>query len=114
MKKNADLPFASSLCGSCTNVCPVKIDIHSQLWKWRQVLMKKGYGGTGKKAAITMMSLILSHPFLYRISGKVSRTVMRFFPGIIKLKRFNPWYQQREMPEPPAKSFREWYKNKKS
>jgi L-lactate dehydrogenase complex protein LldF len=30
MKKYADLPFASTLCGSCSNVCPVKIDIHDQ------------------------------------------------------------------------------------
>ncbi|TAH05918.1 MAG: lactate utilization protein, partial [Runella slithyformis] len=42
MKKNADLPFASTLCGSCTNVCPVKIDIHNQLYKWRQVLTDEG------------------------------------------------------------------------
>ena len=38
--KHQDLPFASTLCGSCTEVCPVKIDIHSQLYKWRQVLSK--------------------------------------------------------------------------
>ncbi|MDB5009744.1 MAG: lutB 2, partial [Mucilaginibacter sp.] len=43
MEKYADLPFASTLCGSCSNVCPVKIDIHQQLYKWRQVIVKNGY-----------------------------------------------------------------------
>ncbi|MBM3403105.1 MAG: lactate utilization protein, partial [Bacteroidetes bacterium] len=42
MKANSDLPFASTLCGSCTNVCPVKIDIHDQLWKWRQQIVANG------------------------------------------------------------------------
>jgi len=49
MKKYADLPFASTLCGSCSNVCPVKIDIHEQLYKWRQVIVKNGYAPTAKK-----------------------------------------------------------------
>ncbi|MEM8891245.1 MAG: lactate utilization protein B, partial [Bacteroidota bacterium] len=37
LKKYSDLPLASSLCGSCSDVCPVKIDIHQQLYKWRQI-----------------------------------------------------------------------------
>ena len=52
MAKNADLPFASTLCGSCTNVCPVKIDIHDQLYKWRQVLVKAGHTPTVKTIAM--------------------------------------------------------------
>ncbi|MEL6654097.1 MAG: lactate utilization protein B, partial [Bacteroidota bacterium] len=43
MKKHASLPFASTLCGSCSDVCPVKIDIHTQLYKWRQVIAEEGY-----------------------------------------------------------------------
>jgi L-lactate dehydrogenase complex protein LldF len=50
MKKYADLPFASTLCGSCSNVCPVKIDIHDQLYKWRQVIVKEGYTALKQKA----------------------------------------------------------------
>ena len=58
MKANADLPFASTLCGSCSNVCPVKIDIHVQLYKWRQVLVAEGYTATGKKWAIDRKSVV--------------------------------------------------------
>ncbi len=111
--RNADLPFASSLCGSCTNVCPVKIDIHNQLWKWRQVLMKEGHGGVGKKTAMGMISFILSRPFFYSVMGRTGRMMLRLFPSVFRSKRFNPWYRQREMPAAPSKSFREWYKNKR-
>lgn len=114
MKDYADLPFASTLCGSCSNVCPVKIDIHQQLYKWRQVLVKEGYTSTAKTAGMKVMTGVLSAPGVYKTAGKMGRWVMRAFPGMVN-NRMNPWYKQREMPAPPAQSFSEWYKkNKKS
>ncbi|NDE10050.1 MAG: lactate utilization protein [Chitinophagia bacterium] len=113
MKANADLPFASTLCGSCSNVCPVKIDIHVQLYKWRQELVSEGYTATGKKVAMKGMAFVLSHPSIYRITGKMARWMMRAFPFILNNKSINPWYKQREMPEAPKQSFRDWYKKNK-
>ena len=112
MKLNADLPFASTLCGSCSNVCPVKIDIHQQLYRWRQVLMQEGYGPGSKTTAMKAMATVLESPRLYRAAGKIGRGVLRFVPVAVE-NRFNPWYNQREMPEPPAESFRDWYVNRK-
>ena len=40
-RKYRNLPFASSLNGSCTNVCPVKINIHEQIYAWRRELVKQ-------------------------------------------------------------------------
>jgi L-lactate dehydrogenase complex protein LldF len=114
MHENADLPFASTLCGSCSNVCPVKIDIHEQLWKWRQVLSQEGYVANSKKIGMKVMSFVLSHPAIYCMAGKMGRWVLRIFPSIISNRTFNPWYKQREMPQAPKQSFRDWYiKNKK-
>ncbi len=114
MKANADLPFASTLCGSCSNVCPVKIDIHDQLWKWRQKLSAEGYVASGKKVGMKGMAYVFGKPAIYRFAGKAARMVLRLMPGIAKSKKLNPWYKQREMPEAPKQSFREWYvKNKK-
>ncbi len=113
MKANADLPFASTLCGSCSNVCPVKIDIHVQLYKWRQELVSEGYTASGKKVAMKGMAFVLSHPSIYRVAGKMGRWMMRAFPFIMNNKSLNPWYKQREMPEAPKQSFRDWYKKNK-
>ncbi len=109
MRTNADLPFASTLCGSCSNVCPVKINIHEQLWEWRQTLMKEGYGGAAKTASMRVMATVLSNPKLFRLSGSIVRSVMRLMPWSINNK-MNPWYNQRELPTPPKESFNEWYK----
>jgi len=109
MKQYADLPFASTLCGSCSNVCPVKIDIHDQLYKWRQVLGKEGYTGSAKKLSMQGMAFTLSHPSMYKIAGKAGRWFLKNTPFIVNNK-MNPWYNQREMPETPRESFGEWYK----
>jgi len=113
MKQFADLPFASTLCGSCSNVCPVKINIHEQLYKWRQVLGKEGYTGKGKEWSMKGMAFTLSHPSAYRTAGKAGRWFIENVPFVVN-NSFNPWYKQRDMPEPPKESFGEWYrKNRK-
>jgi L-lactate dehydrogenase complex protein LldF len=109
MRDNADLPFASTLCGSCSNVCPVKINIHEQLWLWRQILMKEGYGGFAKKASMKAMATVLGNSTIYKLSGKWGRKFMSWLPGLVNNK-LNPWYKQREMPAPPKQSFHDWYK----
>ncbi len=115
MKANADLPFASTLCGSCTHVCPVKINIHEQLWKWRQEITREGYVDSPKKMGMKLMAFVLSHPSIYRLSGKIARRVMLLLPFLARSKKMNPWYRQREMPDPPRLSFRDWYlKNRKN
>ena len=108
MSKNADLPFASTLCGSCTNVCPVKIDIHDQLYKWRQVLVKEGYTPKVKTLAMRGMAAVLSNSSVFEFAGKAGRFVIKNIPFMVN-NGLNAWYKQREMPAPPSASFREWY-----
>ncbi|HEY0055665.1 MAG TPA: lactate utilization protein B [Pedobacter sp.] len=109
MKDHADLPFASTLCGSCSNVCPVKIDIHDQLYKWRQVIVKEGYSNAKKSAGMKVMASVLSSPATYHLAGKMGRLTLKYIPFAVS-NSFNPWYKNREMPEPPKESFGEWVK----
>lgn len=109
MKKHADLPFASTLCGSCSNVCPVKIDIHDQLYRWRQVLAKNGYVGGMKRTGIKGMAFVLSSHRIYSVAGSLGRWVLKYVPFFIN-NRLNPWYKQRDMPDVPKESFGEWYR----
>jgi L-lactate dehydrogenase complex protein LldF len=113
MKANADLPFASTLCGSCTNVCPVKINIHEQLWKWRQIIVSEGLVTSSKKTGMKGMAFVFSKPKVYRLVGSMARWTMQKFPFVASNK-WNSWYQQREMPEVPKQSFREWYLENKN
>ncbi|MDF3077707.1 MAG: iron-sulfur cluster-binding protein [Sphingobacteriaceae bacterium] len=109
MKEYSDLPFASTLCGSCSNVCPVKIDIHTQLYKWRQVIVKEGYSTKGKSAGMNVMNFTLSSPNVYNMAGKAGRWFLKNVPFAVN-NPLNPWSKQRDMPAPPEQSFKEWYK----
>jgi L-lactate dehydrogenase complex protein LldF len=59
-RKYSSLPFASTLNGSCTNVCPVKINIHEQIFAWRKVIAEKGELPATKMAMMKAAGLILS------------------------------------------------------
>lgn len=109
MKNYADLPFASTLCGSCTNVCPVKIDIHDQLYKWRQEIVKQGYTPASKAVAMKAMAFTLSSPSRFNIAGKLGRFTLKNLPFVVNNK-FNLWFKERDMPAAPKESFTEWYK----
>lgn len=110
LKKHKDLPFASTLCGSCSDVCPVKIDIHHQLYKWRQVITEEKAQPAGKSFAMNMTAWIFRHPLLFRIAGKLGRLALKIAPRGLIYNRWNAWGKDRELPAPPKQSFGEWYK----
>ena len=110
LKAYSDLPFASTLCGSCSDVCPVKINIHEQLFRWRQIIAQEGYLPSGKKRALTWFGKILARPAWFRFAGKVARLALRLLPRPFLYNRFNEWGKARELPEAPRESFQEWYK----
>jgi L-lactate dehydrogenase complex protein LldF len=110
LKKHSTLPFASTLCGSCTDVCPVKIDIHVQLYKWRQIVSEANHLPTAKKLGLKFMGRLLASPTAFKVSGMLSRKGLRLLPyGLTHNKTVNAWAIARELPEPPKQSFREWY-----
>lgn len=114
LKKYSALPFASTLCGSCSDVCPVKIDIHVQLYKWRQIIGKENGLPSSKRWSMKLLSQVLSHPGLYNVGGKLARFALRWLPhSFTHNVNLNPWAKSRELPKPPQESFRSWYHQNK-
>ena len=101
--KNASLPFASTLCGSCTDVCPVKINIHEQLLTWRNKLGDEHKIGLLKRLSMKAGGIVLASPFLYKLSGVGLKIVGKISP---LYNNISPWSRQREMPVVPPKSFK--------
>ncbi|MFM8584767.1 MAG: lactate utilization protein B [Planctomycetaceae bacterium] len=110
--KHASLPHACTLCGSCTYVCPVKINIHEQLLTWRRELVHKDLLPKTKRWGMRLGALVLKHPWLYAASGKAARLAPRILPRALVYNRFNPWGKQRELPAAPQQSFRQLFKNR--
>jgi L-lactate dehydrogenase complex protein LldF len=104
---NSSLPFASTLCGSCDNVCPVKINLHELLLDLRKRTAKYNFSHL-KISVLRAMGVVLNNTFLYDLGGKIFRKTFRFIPKAL-LK--NGWTQSRELPPVAKKSFKEIYKD---
>ncbi|GLB49335.1 lactate utilization protein B [Neptunitalea lumnitzerae] len=112
LKAYSDLPFASTLCGSCSDVCPVKINIHEQLYKWRQEIYKNNELPKSKVTSLKIATKVFKSPSTYDFLGKFARASMKALPRFMMYNKFNDWGKHRELPQPPKQSFKEWYKNK--
>ncbi len=109
LEKYRSLPFASTLCGSCSDVCPVKIDIPRQLYAWRQIIARHSHQPAGKRWAVRMAGTVLAQPALYRLLGRLLRWALRTLPRRLIYHRRNVWGRHREVPEAPRQSFHAWY-----
>ena len=109
LRKYSTLPFASTLNGSCTSVCPVKINIHEQIYKWRQVISERNQLPMIKKETMQIAGKLLASPKLYRAAVGTAGTSLEHLPRFMLYNRLNAWGLQREVPEAPQFTFREWY-----
>lgn len=113
-REHKSLPGACSLCGSCSDVCPVKIDLHQQLFIARRHLSELGLVPRSKRWALKLAGAVLARPWLYRLAGGAARTALRVLPRWLVYTRWNAWGRQRELPEPPRSSFRHLYRQRTS
>lgn len=113
LKKFSTLPFASTLCGSCTDVCPVKINIHEQLYEWRQEITKN-QGLSAKELAMKLANGIFQSPLAYRVSGSTMRAALKNLPNSLIYNPLNTWGKGRNLPSVPRESFKEWYKKNRN
>ena len=106
---NASLPYASSLCGACFDACPVKIDIPTILVRLRnQAPHAKAEAAMMAAAAYTM-----DRPKLYAAAqraAKLARIAGRRGRGLPP--PLNGWTVSRDVPQPPAETFRDWWRGR--
>ena len=74
-----ELPFASSLCGACTDVCPVKIPLHDLLIEHRKDVVEQGFITKFEQLAFKGFTFMASHPFIYEKAIKMAHTGLSIF-----------------------------------
>src|ERR1700756_2112900 len=88
-RKYSTLPFASTLNGSCTNVCPVKINIHEQIYAWRRELVEAGELPRVKQQGLKAAGTVMAHPKLYRAAVESTEVALKFFHRSVLESKFN-------------------------
>jgi L-lactate dehydrogenase complex protein LldF len=102
------LPFASSLCGACGDVCPVKIDLPELLLDLRKEAQEAG-GSKIEKLGFGGWAWMMNSQWRYGLTIKMSRMM---FPIGTRLAPFKKWGEGREFPKPAKRSFREQWRAK--
>jgi L-lactate dehydrogenase complex protein LldF len=101
------LPFASSLCGACAEVCPVKIDIPQVLLDLRSEVKKsetREKTNRLEKFSYRVFAWMMTHPRLYAWAGWMARHA-----PVVKIGPVRAWTSQRDLPPMPRQSFREMW-----
>jgi len=120
LKQASDLPFASSLCGACREVCPVRIDIPNMLLHLRQQVVE----GPPEVRSVGRMERLGWKAWRFgniksgrfRRGGKLANRLGRPFARGGMFKRLPPplsgWTRSRDMPLPAASPFRDRFKKR--
>jgi L-lactate dehydrogenase complex protein LldF len=114
LKRFSALPFASTLNGSCTNVCPVKINIHEQIYKWREVIAARHEVPFVKQEVLKMAGKLLGSPSLYRGAVASLDGALRRLPNFMLYNPLNIWGRQRDLPQAPKTTFHAWYRKNRN
>lgn len=113
MLKNAEKNYhncsACSLCCSCDNVCPVKVDLSSQIYRWRQDLDHMHHADRMKKMMSLGMQYVFERPKLYTGALKMAPLANRL-PSCLTDIKPNTWAKGHAMPEFARMSFHEMWK----
>lgn len=122
-----DLPNASSLCGACYEACPVKINIPHFLIKLRSEIVGGRMNNLSDRLLMRTWALMLRNVLTYRLGGWTQKIAFRAIARLrgAAAKQGDPyaergwidmlpgpvrgWTRQRDMPTPPARSFRHWW-----
>ncbi|WP_353068533.1 LutB/LldF family L-lactate oxidation iron-sulfur protein [Tunturibacter empetritectus] len=120
------LPYASSLCGACYEVCPVKINIPEVLIHLRNKVVKQNTAGVAglfdvEAGAMKAMALIFRSERRFRAAQRLGRIAERplvrrdaqgegwigWLPGLL-----GGWTQARDLGEMPKETFRDWWERR--
>ena len=113
-----DLPGASSLCGACRDVCPVRLDIPRMLLVLREEGNKEKPAQFELRFGMTVFRTIASRPWLYRLAAGAGRFALRLIardgwvkkaPGLA-----GGWTQVRDLKAPARKTFQQLWQERKA
>jgi len=111
-----DLPNASTLCGACASVCPVKIPLPDLLRNMRRRQVDAGLRPVPERFALALWAWCARHPRLYALLSGVAARLLHRLGGqdgrIRRLPFLAGWTRDRDFPVPAGRTFRELYRER--
>ncbi len=113
-----DLPQASTLCGACQVVCPVKIPLPELMRVLREKSFRQGLRPWHERWSILLWRSAAERPWLYAWATRLAVRVLRRLAGkdrlLHRLPGLDGWTEGRDMPAPSSRTFRDLYRKRHS
>jgi L-lactate dehydrogenase complex protein LldF len=117
LAQTRDLPFASTLCGACAVVCPVKIPLPDLLRKLRERQTAERLRPLSERLALRAWAALARRPRLYGIAASIIARTLKWIGGrdgvIHRLPGAGGWTEGRDLPAPEGRTFRALYRQSK-
>jgi L-lactate dehydrogenase complex protein LldF len=109
VRTSADLPGASTFCGRCEEVCPMRIPLPKLLRYWREQDFEQGGGGKGFRAGLAAWAWMARHPRLYHLGARLGVPVLAWLGrgkgAFRRLPLAGGWTRHRDLPAPQGGTF---------
>ena len=117
LRQSYHLPNASSFCGRCEEVCPVKIPLTRIMRYWRDQAFEKHLGSSSLSMGLKAWAAVARSPALYRLATALVVRVLRRAggknPRLEKSRIFPGWFAVRDLAKPAAQSFQSQWRNQR-
>ncbi|WP_374652116.1 LutB/LldF family L-lactate oxidation iron-sulfur protein [Dongia sp.] len=110
------LPNASTLCGRCEAVCPMRIPIPKMLRHWREAEFSRAITPPAERSGLRLWAFMARHPRLYRLATRIGARVLKTMAGsrgrLASAPLAGGWTRHRDLPAPQGRTFHDLWKEK--
>jgi L-lactate dehydrogenase complex protein LldF len=118
LSKTYHLPNATSFCGRCESVCPVKIPLTGIMRHWRNLAFAQAIPSSAFGIGLKLWSAAARRPHLYRIGAELAARAMRLMAGrkggLKSLPILPGWFLERDLAKPAKRSFQSQWRKRES
>lgn len=114
IEKTGHLPNASTFCGRCESVCPMRIPLPKLMRAWRAREYERALNPATQRFGLGVWAFLARRPGLYRLASRIGVAALRLLAGsrgrIARLPLGDGWTKHRDMPAPEGGTFMDRWK----
>jgi L-lactate dehydrogenase complex protein LldF len=116
--QSGHLPNASTFCGRCEEVCPMRIPLPKMMRRWREREFERGLNPAAQRTGLKFWAFFARRPALYRLATSLGIPLLSLFGGAQRRFRRLPfaggWTKHRDMPAPESRTFMQQWRDREA
>ncbi|MGI9364197.1 MAG: LutB/LldF family L-lactate oxidation iron-sulfur protein [Rhizobiaceae bacterium] len=117
VEKGGNLPNASTFCGRCESVCPMRIPLPKMMRHWREREFERGLNPATQRWGLSLWTWLARRPQLYARFAQIAVRCLSLLAGrkqrLSSLPLASGWTKYRDLPAPEGTTFQQQWKNRK-